>query len=130
MPTLLPLRVSSRWAVVHNNLVDLAYEDASEDERDAYFAQDLLSIALMELGDDGWVCSADSVTIDVGWYATGGGVGEYRLSVVQGDWDKPLVSVAYSDRRLLGRGIEICMEWLATGIPAERVQDHLDLLFG
>lgn len=106
--------------------MDLDPETATADERDSYFSDDL-SIGRLVLRGEEWGCPDDGMVVDLGWYATTEG-GTYRLRVIHGNWQVPVV--AFDDRQahLTTAAVELCLVRLGADEDPQDVQRHLDEL--
>jgi hypothetical protein len=119
---LVPLRIPSGWAVEFNNFVELGRpESLSAGDRDAYLAQDLLSIR--STAPEG--ANASGLILDVGWRPDGDPAGRYLLQVVRANWDETGIELASRRSEIIRDAIEVCLHRLNAGDPPQRVQQIL-----
>lgn len=119
---LVPLRIPPGWAVLFNNFVELPpYEEMTPEDADAYLSDDLLSIAAVRYGPDGWGTDPAGAAIDLGWTPAADVGGRYTLTALVGGWDEPIAVFQHRDRDLVRRAIDAALGALLPGAPVDRV---------
>jgi hypothetical protein len=120
---LVPLRIPSGWEVVFNNLVELPPVDAlTALERDAYLAQDLLSLRSSAPAGS----PSAGLTIDVGWSPDGDASGAYRLRVVGESWSDVAIRLDSTHVEVIRDAIALCASRLNEGSSVATIQSLLD----
>lgn len=105
---LVPLRVSSGWAVVFNIFVEWSPDDPADvAEANSFLSEDILSIEQVRSTDEGWATVAGGTIIDLGWAGNGDIDGYYILSVLRGGWDGDVVELQHPDWRVVCEALDL-----------------------
>lgn len=113
---LMPLVLSSGWAIIFNSFYDLTITTDNSD----WFDEDLLWLTRVRIGAEG--IQRQVGDIDVGWYPSSALDGTYRLYLLGRDgWDEILIDIVSRDRHIIAHAITICSE-----APLENQQSARD----
>lgn len=122
MTRLVPLRIPSTWAVIYN-----AFGDEDPVVRDGAitnfgsFGEDLLSIERLQFNGADWVTVPDGYILDLGWYPDADPAGQYRLTLIRGDWDHVVGRFASRNRGEIRAAVERCLEWVSSDTGDEEI---------
>lgn len=125
MRELLPLRIPNGWAVIFNNFVEFdELEDLDPMEVESYLSQDILTISQFRPTESGWATTPQGLILDVGWRPDGDLSGEYRMRVVDVDWDVKL-RFEHRSPRVVRYAVETCLRLLSEGTAVGDVAAYI-----
>lgn len=123
---LMPLRIPPGWCIAFNKFVELpAAERLTQEQRETYLSEDVMSMMSVSPEEDYWRTEADSLIIDLGWYGPRDSEGFYRLCVLRGSWDDLIISVEDGDQYVIRDCIDEILESVYSGVPVEEISLRL-----
>jgi hypothetical protein len=117
---LVPLRIPSGWAIVHNSFgdVDPVICDGVIANNE-FYNEDLLSIESILFDGESWATDKSGYLLDVGWYPDSDPQGSYRLTLLRGGWDNIIAELKSIEREKIREWIEVCLDLILQGIEGE-----------
>jgi hypothetical protein len=126
---LVPLRIPSTWAVIHNSF---GAEDPIVNNgsivNDEYYNEDLLVIERIHFDGEKWATGLNEHILDLGWYPEADPEGCYRFTLIRGNWDNILVTFESKDRQKIKAVIENSLAMITQGIGDEDIERLIKLL--
>lgn len=127
---LLPLKIPSGWAVIHNSFGD---EDPIVQEgvivNDEFYNEDLLSIEPLSFKETNWIVETTGYLIDLGWYPEADPEGNFKLVLLKDDWDNIVASIESSDRYVIHAAIEKMFDLITSGVGEDQLRAVLSEAF-
>jgi hypothetical protein len=122
---LVSLRIPSCWIVAFNSFVEFADDElATPEDARRYLSEDLLSIERVEYSDDRWKREPDGWLLDLGWSDPGDPTGEYVLTVLRGNWDRPTATFRNRSVGAIQSAIDLAFEEILAGRTVEELAER------
>ena len=119
---LMPLRIPSTWAILHNSFGD--EDPIVRDEsivNSEYYNEDLLWIQRIQPTSTNWVTDPNGHILDLGWYPDADPKGTYRITLIRGNWSNELLKYESKERQKIRAIIERCLDLIIQGIGDQEI---------